>query len=202
MRNRRTPTLLCALLLASHGAVAGDTDPPDMPVSVWIGAAEVRLNVRLHFADVSQGLPSPGEVPVADAHDRGHGAHTYCYRYAAKAGSILLELHDSAFGLHTARLSRVVRSAQEQCPMLSHEPEVRLGNARYRLSSLIWRETPGFVVKRTSDSLTISREWTYSDPMSPHMWGTCFSRSISLTIEPPAGVAQSLTVQNWEEPGC
>ncbi len=86
--------------------------------------------------------------------------------------------------------------------MLSHEPEVRVGNARYRLSSLIWRDPPGFAVKKTSDSLTIIREWTYSDPTRPHMWGTCFSRSISLTIEPPAGVAQSLTVQNWEEPGC
>jgi hypothetical protein len=182
--------------------VAGDPDPQKIPVSVLIGAAELELNVRLHFADVSSGLPQPGELAVADAHDRGHGAHTYCYRYAAKAGIILLELHDSDFGLHTARLSRVEPSAQAQCPMLSHEPEVRVGNARYRLSSLAWPQPSGFVVKKTTDSLTLVREWTYSDPTKPHMWGTCFSRSVRLTIEPPAGMARSLTVQNWEEPGC
>jgi hypothetical protein len=199
VRRPRMPTVL-GVLLASAGLVAGDGDPQDVPVSVRIGLAQVRLNVRLHFAD-NAGLPTPGELSVADEHDRGHDAHTYCYRYPAKGGMILLELYDSDFGLHTARLSRVGKPAQ-QCPVLSYEPEVLVDQARYRLTSLTWREPPGFQVKKTRDSLEITREWTYSDPTRPHMWGTCFWRAITLTIEPLAGPARSLTIQNWEEPGC
>ena len=197
--------MLVGILLAFVTRVphsAAISDPRDIVVAVLIGAIRVPLNVRHHFADVAKGLPRPGELPVADAHDRKHGARTYCYRYHAQAGTVLLELFDSDFGLHSARLSPVGHATHEKCPLLSSEPRVIVGKSRYDLRSLPRSEPSGFQVRKRGDSITFERQWTYSDPSHLHMWGTCFSRVVNLTIEPREGVARSLTVDNWEEPGC
>jgi hypothetical protein len=190
-----------ALIAAASAVVAGD-EPCDVPVAVRVGMARVRLDVRLHFADAARGLPPPGELPVSDAHDLGHGARTYCYQYPTKAGAILLELYDSDFGLHTARLSRLDGSSQQRCPVLSHEPRVQLGNVGFGLASLPMPQPAGFQIKKTEQSVIISRSWTYSEPAKAGALGSCFSREISVTIEPAEGMARSLMVQNWEEPGC
>jgi len=193
----------CALLLVALRVGGADDHPEDVPVAVIIGQTHIRLSVLSGFSRGALGVPAPGEIPVTDAHDRSHGAHTYCYRYSTKSSYVLLELFDSlTFGMHTARLSRVRGSAQEQCPLLSVEPELLLGTTRYRLSSVTWREPAGFIASKAGDSITMTREWKYSEPSGSGVGAACVWRSISLTIEHPAGAARSLTVQNWEEPGC
>jgi hypothetical protein len=200
VRSRGGKAILCSFLMASSAAaLAGDT--ADVPVSVRIGSGQVRLNVRLHIASAITGLPKPGELPITDPHERAHDARTYCYRYVGRGRPLLLELFDSTFGLHTARIS-VAQRLRGQCPTLSHEPVVVIGETEYKISSDAFRPPAGYTVSETPDSLTISRHWTYSRPPEPTQRGACFSREVSLTIEPPAGTPRSLMVQNWEEPGC
>jgi len=189
------------VLLASSPARILGSDADDIPVLLRIGPGQVRLNVRLRVKGAVSRLPQPGELPVTDAHDVGHHARTYCYRFVANGRTILVELYDSDFGLHTARLSIADRS-YSQCPSLSHEPVIVLGRAEFRLASDAFPTPAGYVLKKTSSGTTISRNWTYSEAAEQPGQDACFSRAISLTIGPPTGAPRSLTVQNWEEPGC
>ncbi len=190
------------LAIATGAGHRSAADRQDIAVGIVIGSVRVSLNVRLHVADLPKGLPRPGELAVADEHDRSHGARTYCYRYEGGQGSVLLELFDSDFGMHMARLSRVGRGSHAKCPVVSSEPRVAVGKQRYDLKAVPRAGVPGFRLERRGDSSAHERQWTYSDPSRPHMWGTCFTRLVSLTIEPNEGIVRSLTVDNWEEPGC
>jgi len=196
--------LFVSLLIVGASARFGsaETDPQDIAVAVVIGTVRVPLNVRNHFPGVAKRLPRTGELPVADEHEKKHGARTYCYRFRAQSGWILLELFDSDFGLHSARISSVQSAPEGGCATVAAEPSVIVGELRYSVESPPRSAPLGFRSVARGDALVFEREWTYSDPARPHMWGTCFSREVSLTIEPAEGRLRRLTIDNWEEPGC
>lgn len=181
--------------------VASVQAPPDIEVTLVVEGVEVRLGVRHHFSDATNELPKPGKLPVDDAHDEKHGAVTYCYGFVTREGPAQLELYDSDFGIHTARL-RLVARRNALCPRLKTPPYFVVGGKTYSLAKQQFSAPPGFESEREERVETFKRKWTYSDASRPSLSGTCFSRSIEVTIDGSDGIARSVTVQNWEEPGC
>jgi hypothetical protein len=99
-------TLAAFAVASSVPPLLVSAEQPQINVAVVIGAQTVPLGVG-HRLDVSASLlPRPGELPALNAHDAGHGGHTYCYRFRTRGGEALLELFDSDFGLHTARMTK------------------------------------------------------------------------------------------------
>jgi len=198
--------LALALLAMSLGlalpSAADEIDPKDVEVAVLIGTSKVPLSVRRRFLEVTGALPKAGRRQPIDSHDRSHDAGTFCYRFQSISGFGLLEFFDSDFGVHTAKLSRRAEADDQDCTPLSSEPTFIVGASRYALSTANPSPPLGFQSEEHLDSISFKREWTYSDPTRPHMWGTCFSRSISITVEPPRPKLRSIVVQNWAEQGC
>jgi len=198
-----------ALALAVLIALAGTLLTPawltasveELDVAVLVGATRVPLSVHVRFADVAKGLPKPGELPVEDAHARGHDARTYCYSYSSARGLVVLELHDSDFGLHTARIVRGGLKDHQTCPRLDSEPEVAVGSSRVALDSAV--VLPSDFKKTSSpNQVTFERHWTYEQVPPGRSVTTCFDRVVSVVVTSHAGAPQSITVQNWKEPGC
>jgi hypothetical protein len=50
--------------------------------------------------------------------------------------------------------------------------------------------------------VTFERSWTYQDISPRTKASTCFYRAVSISVTSEAGARQSITVQNWKEPGC
>ena len=170
-------------------------------VAVVVENTAVALGVHHRFADAESEWPLAGRLPVDDSHDEKHGAVTYCYSFQTPHGLGQLEIHDSDFGMHTARIFRG-SNGDPPCPLLRSVPHFIVGEKEYSLVGPDWSPPPGFESDREGDVEIFTLEWTYNDAARPHMWGTCFTRSITVTIERSGGTISSGTVQNWEEPGC
>lgn len=172
----------------------------EINVAIVVGDFRLPLGVQYHFADVQGKLPPPGYLPV-DAHDREHGAETYCYGYRAPNGSFRLEFFDSDFGMHTARLSRIDADSST-CSALTSEPRFVVAEKEYSMTSENWSAPLNFVSEDKGDSKKFQSQWKVTDPSRPHKGGTCFSRSVYIEIKHDRNGTKSITVQNWEEPGC
>ncbi len=189
--------LIGSVLAAWPGALRSQ-EPIDVQVAVSVNGTTVPLSVHTRFTDVATRLPDPVVLVAQDAHGGKHAAKTYCYAFAKAAGSIRIELFDSDFGMHTARLSRHAKLGPAECTALSSEPVFLIGAERLSLDSQPPDSLPGFTRTDREGSIDFKRTWSFEDPKRSHMWGTCFSRSVSVQVETRA----SLTVSNWEEPGC
>jgi hypothetical protein len=180
--------------------LAAENDPQEIEVAIQIGLEKVPLSVHHRFRDVAAVLPKPGLLPDEDAHDQAHDSHTYCYRFGPLRQEALLEFFDSDFGLHTARLSRVMSSDRPQCAVLSSEPLIIIGTSRLTISSKPLSSLPGFVRETQGNVVSLEREWTYSNPSRPHMGSTSFCRAVSIEAVAYNNALRSIQVQNWEEP--
>ena len=182
-------------------ALLGVGPSREIDVAIIVGEFRVPLGVQYHFSDALGKLPAPGHLPVEDAHDREHGAKTYCYSFRSPRGSSRLELFDSDFGLHTARISRVVAD-DSVCSALKSEPRFAVAEKEYSLTSESWSAPLDFVFKDEGNTKTFEDEWTYTDASRPHRGGACYSRGVYVRMKHDRDGTQSVTVQNWEEPGC
>lgn len=189
------------LSLALVAVIVSGRPSSELAVAILVGEVRVPLGVQYRFKDVASALPPPGRLPVEDAHDREHGAETYCYSYRTLHGVSRLELFYSDFGLHTGRISRVATS-ETACTQLESDPTFLVGEWEYSLSSKTLSAPLEFTSREEGDTKIFEREWTYTDPSRPHKLGTCFSRGVYIRIERERGATRSITVQNWEEPGC
>ena len=138
-------------------------------------AVTIPLSVHHRFPDVATGLPKPGELSVADADDRQHDSHTFCYRFRSNGTEALLEIFDSDFGAHTARLSRPSVGLASSCPVLSTEGRFFVANSRIGLASTALPDLEGFVPASLDESVSITREWMYRDAN-----GRCWWRATSV----------------------
>lgn len=166
-------------------------------VTLVVENVQMALSVQHRFADAERELPAAGRLPIDSSRDAKHGAVTYCYSFEIPSGLGQLEMYDSDFGMHTARIFRAAKGGA-RCPLLRSVPYIVVGDEEYSLLGTDWSAPRGFESKREGDIETFTREWTYHDPAR----GTCFSRSIAVTVERTAGTVTDGTVQNWEEPGC
>jgi hypothetical protein len=180
------PRLLASLAMLPTIASAQDGDPT---VGVQIERTLVALSVFQRFDEIAGSLP-PGEITVTDEHELAHGARTYCYRYVGAEGTILLELFDSSFGLHTAALSRAAEDRARECPMLTREPVMVVGQQRIALESGELPEIGGFEHTRTAAGERLERRWG-----AGRYW-----RAITVEIERDDSGPRALRVQNWSEP--
>ncbi len=187
--------------LALAGMIVGVQPTPEVDVAVLVGEIRVPLGVQYRFKDAARALPPPGHLPVEDAHDREHGAETLCYSYPTSRGFIRLELFDSRFGLHTARISRFPGSSMP-CTQIKSDPQFLVGEARYFLTEEPLTAPSGWTSEEKGNTTTFEHEWTYTDPSRPHPLGACYSRGVYIRITREQGATQSISVQNWEEPGC
>jgi len=174
---------------------------PDIEVTLVVEGVALRLGVKHHFSDSARGVPRHGQLPIDDPHDEKHGAVTYCYGFETQEGPAQLELYDSDFGMHTARILRVARP-NALCPRLKSMPYFVVDGKTYSLAEREFFPPPGFESEREDHIEIFTREWTYADASRPSMPGACFSRSVAVTIDGSDGITRSVTVQNWEEPGC
>lgn len=189
------------LKLALVAGIFCGPSPSEIDVAVLVGEIRVPLGVQFHFSEAASALPPPGRLPVDDAHDRGHGVETFCYSSRIPQGVSLLELFDSDFGLHTARISWV-ETGETTCTQLDSTPTFLVGDQKYSLANEALSAPLGWTSKKDGDTTVFEREWTYTDPSRPHMWDSCFSRGIYIRIKRDENATRSITVQNWEEPGC
>jgi hypothetical protein len=173
----------------------------EIDVAVVVEKTQIAVGVHHRFADVEHELPLAGRLAVDDSHDEKHGAVTYCYSFETPRGLGQLEIYDSDFGMHTARVFRV-SSGDARCPLLRSAPYFIVGERKYSLVGPDWSAPPRFESDQGGDVQIYTLEWTDNDSARRHMWGTCFTRSIRVTIERTVGTISSGTVQNWEEPGC
>jgi hypothetical protein len=180
--------------------VASVQPSPNIDVTLIVDGVAVQLGVNHHFSDSARELPAPGRLRV-DAHDKKHGAVTYCYGFSTREGPAQLELYDSDFGMHTARILRVPR-LNALCPPLRSPPHFIVSGERFSLLNREFAAPPGFDSDRKDHVETFKREWTYSVESGPSLSGGCFSRSVDVTIDGSDDITRSVTVQNWEEPGC
>ena len=194
--------VFAALTLDSASTASDEAQPVEIEAAVVVGATVVPLSVKQRFSEVAGALPEPGRLQVEDSHDRAHDAHTYCYAFETSSGNARLEFFDSEFGLHTAQLSRGVDSEHATCTPLPTEPHFLVGTSRYSLGSNPIEGPPGFRSTEKKGMVSFKREWTYSDAERPQRSGTCFSRSVSITVVSEDKGVRSIIVQNWEEPGC
>src|SRR5689334_12102930 len=158
------------VLLISLPALAADPAPPEIQVFVVIGEARVPLSVDHRFSEVAGPLPKPGQMPIEDPHELGHDARTYCYRF----GDELLEFFDSAFGAHTARLSRSSSAAMASCTAVRVRPEFEVAGRRLSLKSKQLPSLRAFTKKQEGQLVILERSWTYKADES-----RCSSRSVS-----------------------
>jgi len=190
-------TLAALAVASSVPPLLISAEQPQINVAVVIGAQTVPLGVAHRFDDSASLLPRPGELQTLNAHDTGHGGHTYCYRFRTRGGEALLELFDSEFGLHTARMTKVAGRKVRDCPKLAAEPRFVVGSTHFSLRATKALPPAGFRATRGPEGLSFEREWTQSGAPA-----ACVSRSISIDVEPSEGAVRAITVQNWEEPGC
>jgi len=199
---RRLASVAVSLAIAGQSPARATERPLAIEVGVAIGGQVLPLSVAGHFAEVGERLPEPGRLPIDDLHDKKHGGITYCYAFQSSDGQGRLELFDSDFGLHTARVSLVAGADQAACTLLSSEPQFIVGAARYSLSSAVLSCPPGFQVDSTPGTTSYTREWTQSGGGQGGRRAGCFWHSISITITGQGEHLRSIMVQNWEEPGC
>ncbi len=184
--------LLSAVLLASCVLVAAGQDSAEVKAAVVVNETVVPLSVWHRFPEVSRGLPKPGNMPAEDLHDKQHDSHTYCYRF----GNELLELFDSDFGLHTARLSRP-KGVNQSCTPLKKRAYFEIAGARLSLEASTLPALPGFKNRKKDNALVFERTWQYRKDDK-----TCFDRVVSIEARQGNERLESITVMNWTEGGC
>ena len=193
--NFRAACLALVLILSAVPSLAAQGE--EVRVLVVVGKVSIPLGVSSSFREVTKALPKPGELPVEDAHERSHDAHTYCYRYRRNGREVVLEFFDSDFGLHTARLSTPMSPLAKTCTVLSSEPLFAINGVQVGLGAKALPALPGFRLLTKNGVLSLEREWTSKDRSE-----ACFSRSVSIEGVPGKQGFSSIRVQNWEEPGC
>jgi hypothetical protein len=198
MKRVRSPFGKCWVALAACARCLAQQPGDQLEVGVEIGRVFVPLSVTQSFSKVSLQLPLAGELEV-DAHDRSHGARTYCYRHEKRdEGTLLVELLDGGvFGLHTAKVSRIAPGTNAQCPKLETPPVIRLGGARIDLSSRQLPSIAGFTRKLDGAATVLEREWIDGQGTGDRVW-----HSISVKFENAEAAGRgfkSVTVQNWSE---
>jgi hypothetical protein len=195
--------IVCVAALAAAGPLYSiEPKGSDVAVAVVVGAKTVPLGVKHRFREAAGALPKPGALPVNDRHDQRHDSRTYCYRFGAKGHKGMLEFFDSNFGMHTARLSRVPDEKNPECTDMPSEPRFDVNGKSFSLKNKSMPTLPGFVEEKKDNVLVLKRQWTYTDSSRPHQWGNCFSREVSIEAKPGKGGFSTITVMNWDEPGC
>ncbi len=174
-----------------------DPAPPQVDVALVIGKNSIPISVHQSFREsAAMKLPKPGGLPLADPHDRKHNEHKYCYSFDGK----VVELFDSDFGLHTIRESPAKPLHKDLCPPLPMKPiivvggkTIEIGMAPFDFDKSLF---PGFNRLVNRQTIILKKEWKYKDPTRPHMWGTCFFRSVSIEAEFQNANISSITIQN------
>lgn len=172
----------------------------DIEVVILVDETRIPLGVFHRFKNISDMLPPPGRLSVADAHDMKHGASEFCYSYQGENIFVQAVLFDSDFGLHTAQISRT-KNNNVNCTELSSEPIFFIGENKYSLTDKNLEMPLGWKSTKEGNIKTFEREWTYTnDSRKPHMWGACYYRDIRIDIEYEQEKIQRIKVMNWEEP--
>ena len=150
--------LVVGLVLVGGAASAQRTPlPTEGPtVAVIVGEDTIPLGVRERFQDIAgKVLPTPGLLPVEDAHERGHGVHHYCYSFD---GGFLRFVDWPDFGMHSAEMTREAPADNVSCPTLESEPAFRFGDLFVALGDPVSE-----LVVRLADRY----EWAASGPIPP-----------------------------------